>query len=195
MGDKNKPLVVAIYGSPRKGGNSEILMDKMLEGVLTHDVLVEKIHPAQLDISPCRECGGCDETGRCVISDDMDSVYPKLLSADYLIVSSPIFFYNLPAGLKALIDRTQANWVEKYRLNKSERNRPTRPGFCILVGGTGGKKLFEGSELTLKYFFDAIDFHVAGKLEFHHIDNKAEILNHPKYLDQAYHAGVNFISG
>lgn len=193
MNNHKKSGVLAIYGSPRQGGNSEVLLDKMLEGALTHDVEVERIYVSKLNINPCRECHGCDEDGRCVVADDMDTVYPKLMSADYLIFASPIFFYNVPSQAKALIDRTQAKWVEKYILKKPGRVENTRPGFFILVAGTKGEKIFTGAEFTMKYFFDAVDFHIAGKLEFRGIDAKGEIFQHPDCLEQAYRAGIDFI--
>ena len=192
MSDK-KPMVLAIYASPRKGGNSEIALDKMLEGVATHDVNIEKLYPARLSIKPCIECNGCWETGRCVIDDDMTAVYPKLRAADYLILSSPIFFCALPAWTKALIDRTQANWVEKYILKTPETKKPTRPGFYILVGVHKTPRNFQGPANTIKQFYETINFHIQGNLEIAGPDAKAEILNYPEYLDQAYRAGVDFI--
>ena len=189
----DKPLVLAVYGSPRRGGNTDILLDRMIDGVLTHDVEVEKVYLSELNITPCRECHGCDESGYCVLKDDMRELYPKLMTADYVILASPIFFYSVTGWTKAFIDRAQAKWVEKYRLKKSTRGTKTRPGFFILAGGTRGPKLFQGAELTIKYFFDAIDVRVAGKLEFRKIDDKGEILNHPEALEQAYRAGVEFI--
>jgi multimeric flavodoxin WrbA len=192
--DNKKPLVLAIYASPRKGGNSEIALDKMLEGVATHDVEIDKLYPSKMRISPCIECNGCRESGHCVVDDDMSIVYPKLDAADYIILSAPIFFCALPAWTKALIDRTQANWVEKYLLKKPERKKPARPGFYILVGAHKSAKNFQGAAHTIKHFFDAIDFRIEGKLEFAGPDAKAEILDYPEYLEQAYRAGIDFIS-
>ena len=194
MTDK-KPLVLAIYASPRTGGNSGIALDKMLEGVATHDVEIEKLYPSKLRISPCIECNGCWETGRCVIDDDMSAVYPRLRAADYIILSAPIFFCALPAWTKALIDRTQANWVEKYVLNKTTAGKKrTKPGFYILVGVHKTARNFQGAGTTIKQFFETIDFHIEGKLEFAGPDAKAEILNYPEYIEQAYRAGIEFIA-
>lgn len=193
MKDKKRPYILAVNGSPRRDGNTEILLDKMIEGARTHKIEVDKIYPSDLEISPCRECYGCDKTGRCVIEDDMQALYPKLMEADYLIFASPIFFYSVTAWAKAVIDRVQPQWVEKYLLKKEKRGKTMRPGFIILVGATRGEKLFEGAELTLKYFFDAIDVETAGKFEICGVDEKGEILNHPDTLDEAYKAGVEFI--
>ena len=102
--------VLGIYGSPRKGGNSDQLLDKTLEGAESKGADISRIHACDLKINGCRECGGCDKTGICVVKDDMQSVYPLLEKADIIFLASPIFFYGIPAQAKALIDRSQACW-------------------------------------------------------------------------------------
>ena len=97
--------VLGFAGSPRRGGNSEILLDRVLEGAASKGATVEKIAVSALKISPCRNCQGCASTGRCVVQDDMQLVYPKLCRAERIVVSSPIFFGTVSAQMKALIDR------------------------------------------------------------------------------------------
>src|SRR3989304_7984942 len=97
--------VLGIYGSPRKGGNSDQLLDKALEGAKSAGAEVYRIYARDLKMSGCIECGGCDRTGKCVLEDDMQSVYPLLEEADIIIISSPIFFYGVTAQLKALSAR------------------------------------------------------------------------------------------
>ena len=103
--------VLGILGSPRIKGNTDLLLDEALRGAEVCNVEVEKLAVDGLNISPCKEYYGCLNDGNCVIRDDMDLVYPKLLEADRLIVASPIFFYGITAQLKALIDRCQATWA------------------------------------------------------------------------------------
>ena len=97
--------VLGIMGSPRIKGNTDLLLDEALKGAQSQGAEVEKIVVDKLKIAPCREYYGCLRDGNCVIRDDMDDIYPKLLEADGIIVASPIFFYGLTAQLKALIDR------------------------------------------------------------------------------------------
>ena len=110
--------VLGIYGSPRPGGNSDILLDRALEGAGAGGAEVDRIYARDLKISGCLECGGCDETGACVIPDEMDDLYPKLREAEVIIMAAPMFFYGVPAQLKALVDRSQALW-SKRRLEKT----------------------------------------------------------------------------
>jgi len=110
---------LGIYGSPRKGGNTDQPLDKVLEGTQSAGAHISRIYARDLNMCGCIECGGCDETGRCVVDDDMETVYPLLEEADVIFLASPIFFYGLTAQVKALIDRSQANW-SKRMLEKAQ---------------------------------------------------------------------------
>ncbi len=177
-------------GSPRRGGNSELLLDAFLDGAGEGGAIVEKIPVSELEISPCTECLECEAAGECVIADDMAGVYPKLPAADRIVIASPIFFYGLPAGLKALIDRCQALWYRHK--DRGEKGVPVRPGFALLVGATRGKKLFDGALLTIRYFLQTIPARLAGSLVYREIEEKGEILSRPEALEEARQAGRVF---
>ena len=180
--------ILGIMGSPRLKSNADLLLDEALRGAQSQGAEVEKIGVDKLNISPCREYYGCLKDGNCVIRDDMDDIYPKLLDADCVIVASPIFFYGLTAQVKALIDRCQALWARKYVL---KQNLPdsTRKGAFIAVGATRGEKLFEGSILTVKYFFKAISVKYADELLIRGVDRRGEIKEHPTALSDAFELG------
>jgi multimeric flavodoxin WrbA len=114
--------VLGIYGSPRKGGNSDLLLDRVLEGAAAAGAEVERIVVRDLSIKGCQECGGCDKTGECVIDDGMTAVYPLLWETPVIILSSPVFFYGLPSQVKMLVDRSQALWSRRM-LEKSGEGR------------------------------------------------------------------------
>lgn len=174
-------------GSPRIKGNTDLLLDEALVGAGSQGAEVEKVIVDKLNISPCREYYGCLKDGNCVIRDDMDNIYPKLIEANRLIVASPIFFYGLSAQLKALIDRSQALWARRYIL----KNLPEKSskGALILVGATKGERLFEGSILTVKYFFKSIGAQYSGELLIRGVDRRGEIKEHPSALKEAYELG------
>jgi len=180
--------VLGIMGSPRIKGNTDLLLNKALKGAQSHGAEVEKIVVDKLKIAPCREYYGCLRDGSCVIRDDMDDIYPKLLAADAIIVASPIFFYGLTGQLKALIDRCQALWARKYIL-KQDFSDSTRKGVFIAVGATRGKQLFDGSILTVKYFFQAISVRYTDELLVRGVDKKGEIKEHPTALSDAFELG------
>jgi len=179
--------VLGIYGSPRRGGNSDLLLEKALEGARSAGAEVTSLRAAGLDMGGCRECGGCDDTGKCIVDDDMQKVYPQLDNAEAIILSTPIFFYAPPAQLKAVIDRAQAPWNRRRLAKKTKYESGT--GYLIAVGATKGKNLFQGAELIARYFFDALDMAYGGSILFPRIDEKGAIKTHPDALDQAYQMG------
>ena len=104
--------VLILSGSPRKGGNSDILCDEFMRGAKESGNEVEKIRVAEKQIGYCRGCYACRDTGKCAIQDDMEGVLQKIIDADVLVLASPVYFYSIDAQLKALIDRTVARWQE-----------------------------------------------------------------------------------
>jgi len=105
--------VLILSGSPRKGGNSDILCDEFAKGALSVGNEVEKIFVAEKKISPCTGCYFCrNHGGRCAFNDDMADILQKIIDCDVLVLSSPVYFYSICAQLKAVIDRTVARWTE-----------------------------------------------------------------------------------
>jgi multimeric flavodoxin WrbA len=190
--------VLGIYGSPRKGGNSDILLDEALKGAESAGAQVSVVRCREMDFSGCIECGGCDGTGECVVEDDMQKVYPKLLEADAIFIASPIFFYGVTWQAKALIDRCQAMWCRRMleKTTPEERRSYTSgKGYLIAVGATKGSNLFEGAQLTAKYFYDALDMTYEGGVFVRSVEKKADIMQHPEALKEAYDLGRKAVLG
>lgn len=186
--------VLAIYGSPRKGGNTDLMLDAFLEGCVDARCEVRRIYVRNLEISGCLECGQCDEAGTCIREDDMATIYPVLEQADRIVVASPIFFYGITGQLKLLVDRSQASYMKKELSFREGKTAGTggRKGFLLSAGATRGKRLFDCAILTMRYFFDAIDVQYAGELCFHEIEEKGAIAEHPTALDECRRAGRAF---
>ncbi len=180
--------MLGIYGSPREGGNSDLLLDAALEAARAEGAEVERLYVRELDdLGGCTECGACDETGECIIEDDMAAVYPRLEGAEAIVLATPIFFYSLPAQAKALVDRAQALW-NRRRLNKPRdrwREYDSGRGYLIAVGATRGKSLFVGLEFTAKYFFDALDMSYGGALGVRAVEAKGAVRGRPELLAEA----------
>jgi len=211
----SKKRVLGIYGSPRPAGNSDLLLDAALEGARSGGVRVDTVYVRDLKFAGCRECGGCDQTGECVVKDDMQKIYPLLKKAETIILASPVFFYGFPAGLKALIDRAQALWVRKnlargkvqgamkaegknFNLNTpgSRLQAPSSgAGYLLVVGATRGKNLFSGMELTARYFFDTLDLSYRGGILIREVEGKGTVGKAPAYLEQAFQLGKHVALG
>ena len=105
--------VLILSGSPRKGGNSDILCDEFAKGATAAGHSVEKIRVAEKKIGYCRACYYCrTHGGECAVKDDMAEVLQKMIDADVIVLASPVYFYSIDAQLKAVIDRTVARWLE-----------------------------------------------------------------------------------
>ncbi|MCX7990668.1 MAG: flavodoxin family protein [Proteobacteria bacterium] len=179
--------LIAFFGSPRRMGNTEILMEHFLKGVAeTRRYNIEKIFLRDLKISPCLEIYKCKENGRCIIDDDFQKIYDMIENADIISLSTPVMFYTVSAHTKILMDRCQSFWVKKYIL---EKNTKPKEGYLFSVGATKGAKLFDGITMTVKYFFDTFDCTLKESVLVRGVDEKGEIEKYPEILNQAYLLG------
>ncbi len=187
--------VLAIYGSPRREGNTALLLREAVEGARAAGADVEEIVLRDLKMSPCMEIYGCKSTGRCAIQDDFQRVYDSLVESRAVMLASPIFFYAVSAHMKILMDRCQSLWVKKYWLEKKAfgPTRSGRKGLFISVGATRGKKLFDGALLSVRYFFDAVDCELWKALLYRELDFEGDVLKHPAHLEEARRAGGELI--
>lgn len=183
--------VLGLSCSPRKDGNTDLLLKELLRGARDGGAETEKVNACCLHIAPCRGCGACGPTGRCAIEDEMQQVYDRINGAHTIALASPLYFYNVTAQCKALIDRCQALWSLKYVL---KQKADKKHGFFLSVGATRGEKMFDCATLTVRYFFDAINATYSGHLLFREIDEKGAIRSHPSALREAYAAGMHLVT-
>ncbi|MDH3328863.1 MAG: flavodoxin family protein [Desulfobulbaceae bacterium] len=185
--------VLIILGSPRKKGNSDLLISKVTEGVEEAGGTNEIIRLEGLEIHPCLGCGGCEKEGKCVIQDDMQEMYKKIDNADRIIIASPIYFYSVTAQTKAFVDRCQAMWSRKYILNKRLKQDVEKIGYLVSVAATKGERVFESAILTVRYALDAMDFKYGGEYVVRGADKKGAILEMPDVLEQAKEFGKKVV--
>jgi len=184
--------ITAIYGSPRKGGNTDLLMRSFLEGVRAAGGTAQELFLRNFRVWPCTACGGCARTGRCVLDDDMEVLYRYFAESDVLVLAAPVFFYGFGAMAKAMVDRCQAFWVRRYRLKQdmnAERASGSGRGILLSVGGSGGARNFEGILLSARYFFDALGMSFAHHLTYGSVDEAGAILRHPSACSDAGRLG------
>ncbi len=175
-------LILGLQGSPRKKGNSAVLLNQFMveakecgKGVRTQIVDIPR-----RKVLPCAEIGVCETKGTCPIKDDMQTeIFGLLREADVIVAATPVFFYNMTAQLKALVDRCQTLWSRKYRLKLKDPGYRQRKGLLLSVAATKGKNLFEAIELSTRYFYDAIDAKYAGSLTYRNIEKKGDMAAHP----------------
>jgi NAD(P)H-dependent FMN reductase len=186
--------VIAFNSSPRSGGNTEVLLAEALKPLQAtkHDVRVFRLN--NLDFKPCQDCGGCLKTGTCIHNDAMTEIYAAIREADRIVLASPIFFYSLSAQAKAMIDRCQAFWCEKYLLKKVIPAGPHgRKGLLLLIGGMEKDNGKQCGETVAKAFFRTVSVPEHETLYYGGVDAKGDIQKHPMALKEAYEAGKRLL--
>jgi multimeric flavodoxin WrbA len=187
--------VLGISTSPRIKGNSDSLLREALAGAESAGAKTEYIRLSDYNIGPCVECNACYKTGICRIQDDYQQLLQKILDTDRLIFATPIFFMNVCAQAKTLIDRGQCLWAHKYVLKKQLINpERDRRAMVIAVGGSKSKKQFESVRLTMKYYFDVLDINYTANLFVNQIDDLGDIQKHPEALKEAFRLGKELIT-
>ena len=173
-------LVIGLQGSPRKKGNTNFLLSTFMTAAEKLGARTQVIDVTRKKIIPCKEYTVCEKKGYCPIEDDVrDEIYPLLREAELVVVATPIFFYNMTAQLKAVVDRCQTFWARKYKLKLKDPGADMRRGFLLAVGATKGKNLFEGLNLTTQYFFDAIWAEFDGSLTYRGMEGPKDMAAHP----------------
>ena len=166
---------LGLQGSPRKG-NTRFLLSEFMNAAEKLGAAVATVDVREKNILPCTECRVCETCGFCPIDDDMTAeVYTLLREADIVVMAAPVFFYSVPAQLKALIDRSQTLWARRYRLGLEDSGSRRRKGFLLSLGATRGKKLFDGIRLTARYFFDAVGARFEGDLVYRGIEHLGDM--------------------
>ncbi len=186
--------VAAFNGSPRIGGNIEILLRETIRPIEDAGHQVTKFTLNEMNIRPCQDCGGCIETGRCVRVDDMALIADAIRAADRVILASPIFFFGLSAQAKTMIDRCQAFWCEKYVLKQPiPEGENGRKGLLLLVGGMKKEIGVQCGEATAKAFFRTISVGEHETVSYLGIDKKGAICDREGALRDVYLAGLRLI--
>jgi len=176
-------LVLGFQGSPRKKGNTSFLLTNFMQALEKLGAQTRIIEVARKNIIPCKEYVVCEKKGYCPIDDDVKTeIYPLIRQAEVVVLATPIFFFNMTAQLKAVIDRCQLFWARKYKLKLTDPAKKTKRGFLLSVGASKGKSLFEGLQLTAQYFFDAIDARFEGSLTYRDIESPKDMAKHPNVL-------------
>ena len=186
--------IVAFQGSPLPSGNTDVLLESALKPIKEagHEVTLFKLN--FMRIKPCQDCGSCDKTGKCSRDDDMLDIGSAIRSAHRRTMASPIFFFGLDAQVKAMIDRCQAFWCEKYLMKQPLPEGPRgRKGLLLLVGGMKKEYRHYLFYVMAKAFFRTVSVPHHETLSFMGVDAKGAILEHPTAISEAREAGRKLV--
>ena len=173
--------ILILSGSPRKGGNTELLAEAFAKGASAQHH-VEIVSVRDYNVNPCLGCNACFKSnGICAQKDDMDIIYEKVSQADMLVIASPVYFYGISAQLKAVIDRFHNPIRDTFHIKKMA---------LLLVGAASLPELFDAIlteyNLCLKFF----NIEDAGKVLVRGVKDKGDIKN-TDALNEAYKFGLS----
>ena len=186
--------IMAVAASARRNGNSDLLLQHALAGIrsVEPDAEVETMIPFDLSISPCRSCRGCHTTGRCVVQDGMQEIYPKLDACDHMVVATPVYFTTVPGHLKLLIDRSQCYWARRALLHEPPAHR--RTGMCLCVGALDREKYYQATLTVVKTWMMELGMKCTVTRFYPGLDGPDAALGRSDYLEDATQAGRDFMS-
>ena len=178
--------IVIVLGSPRKEGNSTTLAQQVAVGAAASGAKVETFYLHDMDISPCTACDSCrDDTAvDCVIDDQMRSLYPKLRSADALVIASPIYWFTMSAQTKLFMDRC-------YALGGPDGNALKGKQIGILLTYADPDPFSSGAVNALRTFQDGFKYigaEIIGML-YGSAWKAGEIQNNKELMKKAYELG------
>lgn len=180
--------VLGLNGSPRKNGNTEILLGEFIKGARENGVEAETIRLNSLNFRPCQECDNARTDGVCIVNDDMQDIFSKVHSADAIVIASPVFFGSLSAQTKMMIDRFQCQWTAKF-VHKTLKLNKKKDGYFLSVEASSKEKFFDNARSIVKNFYAVIEAEYKGELFCPLVDAKGDINNSTECLTKAYQMG------
>ena len=192
--------VLGIGGSPRKGGNSDILLKCILKGAAVEDIATEEIQLRDYQFQPCIGCERCRKDKQCTgLQDGMQLIYPKIREASGLVVITPIYSYNVTAIMKSFIDRLYSfyNFSDERPGHWSSQLADQGRKAIIAVVGEQATREEGGMDLTLETMrrsIKALGYEVVDELPVLGIFHKGKVKEYPKILEQAEAIGRQLAS-
>ena len=153
--------VIGFIGSPRKNGNTAWVVNRILEGAKERGAETECWHSCDLDISPCKGCLSCVESGNCAIGDDMRTIFDALRLADVLVLGSPVYMGQMSAQAKIFTDRLFAHITPRFSPRFKEENVGKKL-VLVFTQGNPDKNMFQAYFDYTKNMFQLLEFDVKG---------------------------------
>jgi multimeric flavodoxin WrbA len=188
--------VLGISGSPHRHGNTETLLDRLLEGAQAAEAQIDKVVLKTLNYSPCRGCNACHKNGECIVNDDAIVLYERIMASDCIAVASPIYTMGITAELKGFIDRQQYLWARKFILKTlyfSDDHIKRHKGIFISTAGLGWENVFDGAFPVITALFNTTGFEYYDNVIANDMDRYGGIIHHPTAVADAYEKGQKVV--
>jgi len=182
--------VLAVVGSPRKGGNTDVLMDQMISGAAGAGAQVEKVYLNDHKITPCQACYSCRKKAGCVIKDDMQKLYPKVLEADAILFGTPVYWCTVSAQMKCFLDRWYGLLDKNYEFPAKGR----RAALVVVCADPHTKAMTAPIVKMFKEGMEFIGIKVLGQVTAS-CETKGEVAKNEKAMSAARELGRKIVQG
>ncbi len=185
--------IIGFIGSYQKGGNTDTAVRTILELAMNQGVEVEAVYLNDYEIADCVGCEACKTTFNCVIRDDMQKIYPKILEADGVVIGSPTYFYNVTGIIKNMIDQLYCYEIfdDEDRSVWMGIHEVTGPKYATVVTVCEQKdpKDLGYTAVTMTKSLQALGYRVVDELKIYNVYNKNDLLLHTDQLIKLEEAG------
>jgi multimeric flavodoxin WrbA len=185
--------ILGIVGSRRKNGNTAYLVQQALNAIESKEVETELIFLGDYNIRGCTGCEGCKDTYKCVIKDDMQKIYPLIMSADAIVLGSPTYFYNITADMKAFIERQYCFQVfaDDDRSVWSSINEVLGGKYAVVISicEQNDEKDMGFTAEAMSMPLEGLGYRVIEKVKVLKLFKKEDVLQSKEALEQVQRAG------
>ncbi|MFX1474974.1 MAG: flavodoxin family protein [Promethearchaeota archaeon] len=173
------PRVLGVVGSPRRGGNTDFLVEAVLTGAEKAGALTEKIILNELEIKPCQACNRCRETGSCVHEDDLPELLEKMQRSQVWVLGTPVYWWGPTSQFKAFVDR----WYGAKHVNFAEKK------VILAIPLGGGKSTADHTVGMLTSTLTYLGMELLDTLLAPGVNGLGEVREHASVMQRACHAG------
>jgi multimeric flavodoxin WrbA len=184
MKSKTPNTILGVVGSPRKRGNTHLLVSRILDGAVSEGAAAETLFLGDLNIRECDGCHVCWKGKQCSKKDDMKNVYPKIMQSDIIVFGTPVYWYGPTALMKCFIDR--------FVFFNCPENRPAIQGKSAVIAVPFEEENPETADLLVRFFkrsLNYLEMRLLGKILVPGVGERGDILKKPARLEEAYELG------
>jgi len=176
--------VLGVIGSPRRKGNTHILVSRILEGAREAGAAVEELFLPDLKIRECDGCHACREGKECSKKDDMNDIYPRIIESDVIVFGTPVYWYGPTALIKAFLDRF-------VYFERPDSESKLKGKAAVIVAPFEDTDLETAAPLVTLFekSFKYLQMELAGKLLVPGVGPKGAVLEKPECLAEAHDLG------
>ncbi|MFC1819794.1 flavodoxin family protein [Thermodesulfobacteriota bacterium] len=184
-------LVTGIIGSPRKGGNTDLMVQKILEGASSKGSDTRTVYLNNLNIKGCQACMQCKTNEfRCAVEDDMQTLYPLIDSSDVLVLGSPIYIGYITGIMKTFIDR----WYAYSRVPEEKKLQPGKRIFLVFPYAREEEDLFNHVAKQVGQSFKFVFGAKVDSLMVPGVRAAGAVLKQEELLNNGFDIGVGFVT-